>query len=157
MPPNRPRFAVDEMLGTLARWLRIMGYDAVYEKDRTDDEIVDGANAQARILLTRDKVLATRMGETGLFIASDQLDQQLRQVWRVFGLKPDQDMARCTVCNGELEPMAVEDARNKVPEGVLLMNQEFLRCRSCGKVYWRGTHWLNIKKRLATLDPDQSL
>ena len=157
MPPDRLKFAVDEMLGTLARWLRIMGYDAAYEKDRSDDEIVDGADAQGRTLLTRDRALAARMGERGLYIASDRLEEQLRQVWRAFGLRPDQDLARCTVCNGELEPMAQEDAKDKVPEGVFLINREFFRCRSCGKVYWRGTHWLNIKKRLAVLDPDQSL
>ncbi len=61
MPPDRPRFAVDEMLGTLARWLRVMGYDAVYEKDHNDDEIVDIAKREGRILLTRDRELAARM------------------------------------------------------------------------------------------------
>jgi len=157
MHPVRPKFAVDEMLGTLARWLRIMGYDAVYEKDRTDDEIVVGASAEGRILLTRDKALAARMGEMGSYITSDQLEEQLRQVWRAFGLRPDQDLARCTVCNGELEQLPEEDAKDKVPEGVFLLNHQFFRCRSCGKMYWRGTHWANIKKRLADLDPDQSL
>jgi uncharacterized protein with PIN domain len=157
MPPSRPKFAIDEMLGTLARWLRIMGYDAAYEKDRSDDEIVNSARAEDRILLTRDRVLAARMGEKGLYITSDQLEEQLRQVWQAFGLRPDQDLARCTVCNGELAPMAEEKAKDLVPEGVFLMNHEFLQCQSCGKVYWRGTHWLNIKKRLASLDPGQSL
>ena len=157
MPSHRPKFAVDEMLGTLARWLRIMGYDAVYEKDRDDDQIVEDTKTQDRALLTRDKELATRSGESGLYIASDRLEEQIRQVWRTYGLKPDLDLARCTVCNGELEALAEEDAKGRVPEGVFLMNHEFFRCRSCGKVYWRGTHWLNIKKRLAALDPDQSL
>jgi len=145
------------MLGTLARWLRIMGYDAVYEKDRTDKEIVDRASAEGRMLLTRDKELAARMGEMGSFIASDQLEEQLRQVWHAFSLRPDQDLTRCTICNGELDPMPVEDAEDKVPEGVFLLNHAFFRCRSCGKVYWHGTHWLKIKQRLADLDPDQSL
>jgi hypothetical protein len=157
MPASRPKFAVDEMLGTLARWLRIMGYDAVYERDRTDDEIIAGANAEGRILLTRDKELAARMGEMGSYIASDQLEEQLRQVWRVFSLRPDQDLARCTVCNGELEQLPEDDAKDKVPEGVFLLNHQFFKCRSCGKVYWRGSHWVNIKKRLADLAPDQSL
>jgi uncharacterized protein len=157
MPPNRPKFAVDEMLGTLARWLRIMGYDATYENDRDDDEIIDAAMLQGRIVLTRDRELAERMGEMGLFIHSDQLEEQLRQVWQAFSLKPDQDMARCTVCNGELEPMDAQRAKDKVPEGVFLMNREFFQCRSCAKVFWRGTHWLNIKKRLEFLDPGQSL
>jgi uncharacterized protein with PIN domain len=53
--------------------------------------------------------------------------------------------------------MDAEKAKDKVPEGVFLMNREFFQCRSCGKVYWRGTHWLNIKKRLELLDPGQSL
>ena len=157
MLSNRPRFAVDEMLGTLARWLRIMGYDATYEKDRDDDDIIKAAMPQGRIVLTRDRELAVKMGERGLYICSDRLEEQLRQVWQAFGLKPDQDLARCTVCNGELEPMEAGKAKDKVPEGVFLMNHEFFQCQSCDKVYWRGTHWLNIKKRLALLDPGQSL
>lgn len=157
MPPNRPRFAVDEMLGTLTRWLRIMGYDATYEKDHDDEEIIDAAMAQGRILLTRDRELAAKMGERGLYIGSDRLEEQLRQVWQAFGLRPDQDLARCTVCNGELLPMEEGKAKDKVPEGVFLLNREFFQCQSCGKVYWRGTHWLNIKKRLALLDSGQSL
>ena len=156
-PPDRPRFAVDEMLGTLARWLRIMGYDAAYQKDRGDEAIIDEARTQDRILLTRDRALAARMGENGLYIVSDQLEGQLRQVWKAFGLKPNLDMTRCTVCNGELEPMEEPLAKAKVPEGVFLLNRDFFQCVSCGKIYWRGTHWLNIKKRLAALDPDQIL
>ncbi len=85
------------------------------------------------------------------------MEEQLRQVWQAFRLKPDQDLARCTVCNGELAAMEEEKAGKVVPEGVFLMNREFQQCKSCGKVYWRGTHWLNIKKRLAALDPDQIL
>ncbi len=157
MPPNRPRFAVDEMLGTLARWLRIMGYDATYEKDHGDEEIVNATRVEGRILLTRDRELASRMDESGLYIDSDRLEEQLRQVWKAFSLKPDQDMARCTVCNGELELIDEQKAKDKVPESVFLSNREFFQCRKCGKIYWRGTHWLNIKKRLAALDPDQIL
>jgi uncharacterized protein with PIN domain len=137
MPPNRPKFAVDEMLGTLARWLRIMGYDATYEQDHDDKEIIETAMAEDRILLTRDRELAAKMGERGLFIGSDRLEEQLRQVWQA--------------------PMEEGMAKDKVPEGVFLSNREFFQCQSCGKVYWRGTHWLNIKKRLTLMDPGQSL
>jgi uncharacterized protein with PIN domain len=157
MPSSRPKFAVDEMLGTMARWLRIMGYDAAYEKDRDDEEIINAAMAQGRILITRDKELAARMEKSGLYIDSDRLEEQLRQVWQEYGLRLDQDMTRCTVCNGELEPMKEENAKDKVPEGVFLLNHEFFQCRSCDKIYWRGTHWLNINKRLSALDPNQSL
>ena len=63
------------------------------------------------VSLYRDKELAGRMGDGGMFIASDQSEGQLQQVWKTFSLKLDQQMARCTVCNGELEPLAGEDAR----------------------------------------------
>jgi len=112
-PPDRPRFAVDEMLGTLARWLRIMGYDATYQKDRGDEAIIDEARTQDRILLTRDRALAARMDEKRLYIGSDQLEGQLRQVWKAFDLKPDLDMTRCTVCNGELQPMEEQLAKSR--------------------------------------------
>lgn len=148
-PPSR--FAADEMLGSLARWLRIMGYDTTYEKDRGDDEILRSSKEEGRVLLTRDEELAARGAPSSLYILSDDLDQQLRQVADAFGLVADEGMVRCTVCNGELELMPKEQLAGQVPEGALENHQEFFKCRGCGKVYWKGSHWNNIRKRLGAL------
>jgi len=152
MPAVRPRFAADEMLGSLARWLRIMGYDTVYERDRTDSQIVETARKEERVILTRDWELAGRMGERGLYIESDDLDDQLRQVTKTFDLNADESQARCTVCNGELASLPKEGAKGMVPEGVLANNHEFFRCLKCGKIYWKGSHWSNIRRRFQDLD-----
>jgi len=151
MPP-RPRFAADEMLGSLARWLRIMGYDTTYERDRGDDEILRRSMEGGRTLLTRDEELARRGQPSSLYITSDELDRQLLQVMQAHYLEVDESLARCTVCNGELRSVPKEEVGGDVPAGALENNHEFFRCASCGKVYWKGSHWNNIRRRLAELD-----
>ncbi len=148
----RPRFSVDEMLGSLARWLRIMGYDASYEKDMTDSEILASARAEDRIVLTRDKELAMRAGKSGMLVESDNIDEQLRQVIERFDLKFNEPLTRCSICNAELEEIPPEAVEGEVPPLVKERQKEFFRCRGCGQIYWKGTHWENILKRLREME-----
>ena len=148
---TRIRFSADEMLGSLARWLRLMGYDTNYERDSGDTEILERAKFDGRILLTRDKNLAERAGELGLYISARDHDDQIRQVTMAFGLTFDEELSRCTVCNGELVLISKEEASKGVPEGALRSNEQFFRCGSCGKYYWKGSHWNNIRRMMATL------
>jgi uncharacterized protein len=149
-PP--PKFAIDEMLGSLARWLRIMGYDTTYMKAQGDNEILRSSIEEGRVLLTRDEELAARGAPSSLYILSDDLDQQLRQVANAFGLVADENLVRCTVCNGELELVPKEQLTEQVPKGALDSHHEFFKCKSCGKVYWKGSHWHNIRKRIESLN-----
>jgi uncharacterized protein len=150
---TRPRFSADEMLGSLARWLRLMGYDTRYERDSSDTDILLRAREDGRVLLTRDKKLAERAGMQGLYINVRELDDQIEQVGAAFGLTFDEDLSRCTACNGELIAISKEEAFEGVPQGALLSNEVFFRCRSCGKFYWKGSHWRSIRKRLGPLTP----
>ncbi len=150
----QPKFAVDEMLGSLARWLRIMGYDTTYKKDKGDNEILSSANEEGRIVLTRDEELASRASPSSLYVLSDDLDQQLVQVAGAFGLVASEEMVRCTVCNGDLGPVTKEELTGTVPKGALDSHEQFFRCKSCGKVYWKGSHWNNIRKRIESLHLD---
>jgi len=151
---ERPRFAADEMLGSLARWLRLMGYDTMYAKDVEDSKILEIAREENRYLLTRDKELSQRIGEQGLYVESDDLDEQLVRVSARYNLEPDPDKTRCTVCNGELRTVTKEEAVGHVPEGALENNTVFYVCTECGKYYWRGSHWKNISKRLQDVSAD---
>jgi len=156
MIDRRPKFAADEMLGSLSRWLRIMGYDTTYEKDMEDADILRLANAEERILLTRDRDLVRRTKGRGLYIESDDLSEQLRQVFDAFDLRLDETLTRCTVCNGDLEVVQPSEVKDRVPVGALENNNEFYRCTKCGKIYWKGSHWDNILDRLGALDSDRS-
>lgn len=140
----------DHMLGSLARWLRFMGYDTVYPEPTSDRELVDLARREARILLTRDKELSKRV-EGAVQIRSDDLEEQIREVAAALPLRLVDPLSRCSLCNAILEAAAPESVKDLVPEGVRSRHHEFWRCPSCGRVYWQGTHWDKMVERLAGL------
>ncbi|MBI0584401.1 MAG: Mut7-C RNAse domain-containing protein [Methanomassiliicoccus sp.] len=145
---DRPRFLADEMLGSLARWLRMIGYDTEYVRDLPDGEVLALARREGRTILTRDRQLAERAGDEGLLITGDDLDGQLGQVVSAFGLRADRRMTRCTICNGELRLTPAGEVAGRVPERVLAIRDEIFVCQKCGQVYWKGTHWDDIGRRM---------
>lgn len=144
-----PRFVADHMLGSLARWLRIMGYDTVYDKSLDDPGIANLARAESRFILTRDRELAKEPG--ALMIEADDLDSQLKAIAEKYGLKFHDDLIRCSSCNGELADLDKAQAKESVPEGAFENNERFWKCSKCGKVYWKGTHWHGIMDRFRRL------
>jgi len=143
-----PRFVVDGMLGSLARWLRLLGYDADYDNRRDDAELVRLARAEDRVLLTRDRELAARRGVQALLVASQALDEQLAQVTAAFPRAAGSGPARCSVCNTALVPATPEELADRLPAYVLQKHRDFRRCPSCDRVYWPGSHWRNMQARL---------
>jgi len=146
-----PRFLLDGMLGSLARWLRIGGYDTEYRKDMEDDELVDEALRESRILLTRDEVLAIRARKRGVdvtYIKSEGAEKALEQLSAELGLVLDPTQSRCSKCNHAVEKVAKADVKGKVPEGTYRVTDEYWACPRCGSVYWRGSHWPKIVEML---------
>jgi len=150
MGESPTRFVVDGMLGSLARWLRILGYDTDYVNQRDDAELVRVARAEDRLLLTRDRELAGRRGVQALLIESQSLDDQLAQVTAAFPLPPGSHPGRCSVCNSVLVEATPEDVAHRVPRYVLKRHSQFQHCPGCDRVYWRGSHWRNMQARLRT-------
>jgi len=148
MDESPTRFVVDGMLGSLARWLRLLGYDADYANQRDDPELVRVARAENRVLLTRDRGLAGRRGVQALLVESQSLDDQLAQVTAAFPLPPGTRPGRCSVCNTLLVEATPEEVAGRVPRYVLGRHREFHRCPGCDRVYWRGSHWRHMQARL---------
>jgi len=151
-------FICDEMLKKLCRWLRIAGYDVLSPAVKGDEELVKLCLEEERILLTRDRDLSNRRDAHALRILSDDLDGQIREFLEAF--LPDRyprSETRCALCNGEIESLRRdeieedEDMKNMVPNNVLLYHNTYFRCRSCGKLYWKGSHWKKIMDRLERL------
>ncbi len=147
---SRPRFVADSMLGSLARWLRMLGYDTVYGKSLEDDEIAQLASTEHRHILTRDKELANRPNAT--YVESDDLDSQLKIIATKHALSFNENAIRCSACNGSLVGIAKDKVVGQVPEGALASNDNFWKCEACGKIYWRGSHWLGILERFRKLN-----
>jgi len=140
------------MLGTLAKWLRILGYDTLFDPELNDHQLVRLARAEGRVLLTRDRELARRRGVRVLLVAGEHLDEQVTQVLADLGLSPQHPFSRCPVCN---EPLVARDrqaVRERVPAYVARTQKTFKVCPACQRVYWRGTHWRRMADRLARFE-----
>lgn len=144
------------MLGTLAKWLRILGYDAIYDPGLDDYQLMRLARAEDRVLLTRDGELARRRGIEALLIESHVLEEQLRQVLSELDLEPAPAFSRCPVCNELLLTLGREAARSRVPAYVASTHERFRLCPGCQRVYWRGSHWQQMEERLDALRPKDS-
>lgn len=146
---SRPvRIACDAMAGGLARWLRLLGIDASYSPAIADQELVDHALAEKRVVVSSDHKLFERRvftsGElAGLLLPVGlKLPDQVRFVARHFKLEPG--FPRCALCNGKLQPVSRAEVADVVPARSLIWVKEFYRCQDCAHVYWEGTHWRRI-------------
>jgi len=136
------KFVADVMLGRLAKWMRLLGFDVLYDRAISDNEIIRISLEQARVILTRDTGLVARpLASNHVFINNDNVRQQLQQVLTTFHITSmPGPLTRCSVCNTLLLPVAKQDVRDLVPLYVYEKNNTFLRCESCRKIYWQGTH-----------------
>ncbi len=139
------------MLGSLAKWLRILGYDTAYYPDLDDRQLVRLARAEGRVLLTRDRELSRRRGVQALLVTGEGLDEQLSEVFTRLKLVPVRSFSRCPVCNEPLQGLAAEEARTRVPPYVAQTQHSFRQCPKCQRIYWRGTHWQRMEEYLAHL------
>ena len=151
MTDDPPRFLVDGMLGRLAKWLRLLGYDTAYDNVASDPELARRARAEARVLLTRDRELSTRRGLHTLLIHSEVLEEQVQEVQDAFPCSLPSPLSRCAVCNAALEPVTAADVAGRVPPYVLRTQTEFRCCPGCERVYRPGTHLQEIRQRLRRL------
>jgi len=143
------KFIADVMVGKLARWLRVLGFDVAYSNKYDDDEILRIGAEDNRIILTRDNPLAARVRDSRcLFIESDDYKEQIQQVLRSFDLKDFAVFSRCLECNSLLADVDKEAVFNDVPPYVYLTQDRFARCPSCHRIYWHGTHADEMLKRL---------
>lgn len=148
------RFIADDMLGKLAKWLRILGFDTAYSPVIPDDELSAMARAESRVLLTRDtKLLARWAGGPCLFIRHDAPSRQLSQVLRELHLDPRRRLfSRCLICNRPVVPVDREEVRGRVPQYTFDTQQAFSQCPQCRRIFWAGTHHQRATQWLAHLE-----
>jgi uncharacterized protein with PIN domain len=155
--PEEQRFLADRMLGTLTRYLRLMGYDTESANEvptgnrKEDSVLLEWARREGRILLTRDRELASRGGQNALWIQSEDVREQVLQLAAAGLIHAELRMNRCSLCNQPLRPARKEeiDASDYAPQD--RMGQKFFWCCRCGKLYWMGSHGADLSRRLEDL------
>lgn len=146
LPPEPIRFVLDVHLGTLARRLRLFGFDACYRNEFPDAEILRIALRDHRIILTRDSgLLKHRRVQHGYLVRSDQMVRQLLEVLQRYDLfRQVRLWSRCLKCNGLLDAVEKAVVLPELEPRTRLYYDVFHRCRSCGRIYWQGSHFENI-------------
>lgn len=148
--PGPPRFVLDVHLGALARRLRLVGVDAAYRNDLDDDELIEQANAERRVLLTKDRgLLRRRRLWLGAYVRGDLPDRQLADVLDRFA-PPPAPWTRCTACNGPLVPVPKSEVEHLLRPGTRRSYDAFARCLACGRVYWPGAHHERLEEIVRT-------
>jgi uncharacterized protein len=161
-PPLRAgdlRFIADAHLGGLAQLLRLAGFDTCYDNNFADDEIERLAQAESRIVLTRDReLLKRRTLLRGCYVRALQPDEQFREIADRLELAPHVRAFRlCLLCNAPLHPIALDEAGDRVPDGVRERHTRFVTCDICRRVFWEGSHWRRMRAHIDALaDADRA-
>ena len=152
-----PRFIVDHNAGKLTRWLRMMGFDCLFFTGDDDGTMVRQAQLERRIIITRDTGVARRrVVNRGLvrvvLLHEERPERQMQQVNATLGLpETARPFTRCIECNTLLEPKTPEEVRLRVPPYVYRTQTRYMECPGCRRIYWQGTHWEAMMRRLAAL------
>lgn len=145
-----PQFVADVMLGRLAKWLRIAGFDVLYSNRFTDNELVALSQEKERILLSRDtRLLVRKAVKRFIFLESENVQSQLKEVFDVTRTTSLPGiLTRCLACNEILQDVPRERVRDEVPAFVFQTQASFKSCPACSKVYWAGTHRQSVLRIL---------
>ena len=151
------KFIVDNNVGKLAKWLRIMGYDALFFTEEDDGKMVKVALAQNRVILTKDtQIMRRRLVTSGrlraILVEDSDAKAQLQQI--VEALKLDfqfRPFSICLECNQSLVERSKDEVRDLVPPYVFNAQSQYMECPSCHRIYWRGTHWQAMSRELEKL------
>ncbi|MGW8316624.1 MAG: Mut7-C RNAse domain-containing protein [Bacteroidales bacterium] len=147
-PLRHTRFILDAHLGKLAKYLRMLGFDTLYRNDFGDDEIIQIAGEQKRIILSRDKLLLKDPAvDHGYYVRSTEKHDQLIEVVRKFDLYSQfRSFTRCMTCNAVLQPKNKTFVRHLVEPDTLRTFDDFFYCPDCRKVFWKGSHFERMER-----------
>jgi uncharacterized protein with PIN domain len=151
--PVEPRFVLDNHLGRLAAYLRMLGFDCLYQNSYEDDELAEIAQREERILLSRDRrLLMRKVINHGYCLRSLDSLEQLSEVIQRFDLaKRIVPFHRCLRCNHPLEPVEKEAVLDRLEPLTKLYFDEFQICPACKQIYWKGSHFERMQNVIEQL------
>ena len=164
----QPVFVVDGMLGSLARKLRMFGFDTLYYSDAEDQRLIEVGFKGSRVLLTSDRVLfqrAMKMGLHSILLTSADDVDHITHIFKSLDIDSIEivpEKSRCPMCNDPLEIRDKNSIKDYVPAGVLEKHSKFYFCRKCSKAYWEGSHFKkleefeqSVNRRLSKVEPER--
>ncbi len=148
------KFIVDQTLGSLAKWLRLCGFDAVEARfDREAPAPLPPPRPQTCILTRQRRLSGRTTRQDVIVVTAAAVEAQLAEVLQRTRLEPaaDQALSRCSHCNRPLTPVSHEAAGGRVPDYIHQQHRQFFECPQCGRLFWEGSHLRAIRQRLHRL------
>jgi len=152
-PLRRTRFIADAHLGRLAKYLRMLGFDTLYDNGFTDAQVARISADDQRIVLTRDRALLMhKLIDHGCYVRGIRPRQQLQEIISRLDLyRAIKPFSRCLRCNQELEPVDKEAIHDRLPSRSAPFYSRFWICNECGRIYWEGSHWRRMERLIGEL------
>jgi uncharacterized protein with PIN domain len=149
------KFIVDHNVGKLVKWLRMMGYDTLFFNGDNDSHMIALAYNEGRVILTKDtQIMKRRLITNGqikaLLIRGDKPEMQMRQVIATLNLYSQfRSFSICLKCNQSLRERSKSQLQDLVPPYIFQTQSQYMECPTCHRIYWRGTHWQAMTRKLA--------
>ncbi len=142
-PLREPKFIADIHLGSLAKYLRMLGFDVLYKSEFSNEELIETSVLEKRVILTKDReLLKNRRITHGHWIRNGGIEEQVKEVIERFDLKENiSEFVRCLECNSILILVEKDKIEDRLPPKVKEWQDEFRYCEHCDKIYWKGTHY----------------
>ncbi|HID29288.1 MAG TPA: twitching motility protein PilT [Desulfobacterales bacterium] len=151
-PLRRTKFIADVNLGDIAKYMRVLGLDVYYHPSLFSRDIIEISNKENRIILTKSRKLLKFKDVThGVFVHPGTTQEQIRRIIEFLDIRDNvKPFSRCLCCNSLLEPVPKEEIFERIPSKTRAFCSEYARCESCDKIYWKGTHFIRMKKVIET-------
>ena len=149
-------FYTDSMFGKLARFLRMLGYDTLYRRDETIEDMLNESKHSNRILISSSEKVISKCNKLQIHsikISSNDISEQLKQIEGLLEISFDTSPRemRCSLCNGLLISKNKLEIIDRIPAGTSRRYEEFWECDTCSQIFWLGSHWEDIKRIIQKL------
>jgi hypothetical protein len=148
IPLRRNKFIADINLGDIVKYMRVLGLDLYYDPLLSTREIIEISKRENRVILTKSrKLLKFKDVSHGIFIRPGTTTEQIRRIIDHLDIKDNiKPFSRCLRCNALLNIVLKEKILDRIPPKTKEFCDEYVQCQSCDKIYWKGTHFINMKK-----------
>jgi uncharacterized protein len=146
------RLMCDEMLLRLGRWLRAAGCDTAIAGGGIEDAaLITRCVTESRVRLTRDRRLAacTEAFVPILLLSQSAIDSQARALVATLGINWQRAPFNPLRLDNAILEAAPPEPVAEVPPRSREAGRPFLRCSSCGRLYWPGGHVRRMRQRLS--------
>jgi uncharacterized protein with PIN domain len=153
MKHSKPALLFDRMLGRLCRTMRLLGYDAELNSEGENGRFLLNAESLSRVAVTRSRGLRDRPGTRPIVLESEETMDQIVELFSKLGGKPEfAPFTRCLECNEMLAEEQPDAVRDEVPSYIMEKFDEFHRCPACRRVFWRGSHFEAMVRKIGEIE-----